>query len=154
MAVETERKFLVLKEKWKDPGNGIYLKQGYLSTLPENTVRVRIDQKKGYLTLKGKAVSITRSEFEYEIPLKDAEDILDELAIKPLIEKIRFKIEYGNFTWEVDKFLGENEGLMIAEIELNDAEKKFEKPSWAGSEVSGDTRYYNANLVGFPYKKW
>ena len=126
--------------------------QGYLSTVPERTVRVRIKGEKGYLTVKWRNAGIRRAEYEYEIPLADAEAML-ELCEQPLIEK-RYLVPCEGYTWEVDVFAGANEGLIVAEIELPAEDTPFEKPAWLGAEVSGDARYYNANLIRHPYRDW
>jgi CYTH domain-containing protein len=154
MGQEIERKFLVRKELWKNqPKNGQVYRQGYLNSVKERTVRVRIANNKGYLTVKGLTRGATRLEFEYEIPVEDAQKLLD-LCEKPLIEKTRYKIEQGDFVWEVDEFFGENEGLILAEIELESEEQSFSKPDWLAEEVTDDPRYFNANLVQHPYSKW
>lgn len=129
-------------------------RQGYLSTAPERTVRVRTAGDKGYLTIKGPSRGASRLEFEYEIPLQEANQLLDELCHRPLIEKRRYKIPLGGLTWEVDEFFGENDGLILAEIELRDEHQAFDRPVWLGQEVTGDPRYYNANLVSHPYSRW
>lgn len=152
MAKEIERKFLV-KDNWQPQGAGIKIAQGYLSTVPERTVRVRIKDDKGYLTIKGKNEGISRAEFEYEIPLQDAEALL-RLAEQPVLEKTRYLEKQGDFLWEIDVFAGDNEGLVVAEIELSTEETVFSRPSWLGEEVSGDVRYYNANLIKMPYSLW
>lgn len=154
MAKEIERKFLVKNTDWKKYAFGILYKQGYLSTVKERTVRVRIVGENAFLTIKGATTGISRSEFEYQIPLQDANIMLDELCEKPLIEKYRYKIVEEGTVWEIDEFLGENAGLIIAEVELANEEQDFVKPSWLGIEVSNDLRYFNANLVTHPYKYW
>lgn len=152
MAQEIERKFLV-KANWQPTTVGTRIAQGYLNRDPERTVRVRIRQNKGYLTIKGKNEGISRLEFEYEIPLAEAEQLL-LLCEQPLVEKMRYVEHYGDFAWEVDVFSGANEGLIVAEIELPTKETVFTKPSWLGKEVSGDSRFYNSNLIKNPYKQW
>lgn len=154
MPQEIERKFLVIGDHWRDLAPGIHYRQGYLQRTPEKTVRVRIAGEKSFLTIKGKTEGIARLEFEYEIPLEDALALLEHLGDRPQIEKIRYRIPMGEFCWEVDEFLGENQGLVLAEIELNDPEQPFPKPDWVGAEVSHDPRYYNANLVSHPYCQW
>lgn len=153
MAKEIERKFLVTGDDWRQV-KGVRYRQGYLNTNQERSVRVRLTDDQAYLTIKGMTVGATRLEFEYEIPGQDAQEILDELCERPLIEKNRHKIEHGGLTWEVDEFFGENEGLIIAEIELESEDQAFEKPDWLGREVTGDPRYFNANLVENPYSRW
>jgi CYTH domain-containing protein len=153
MGQEIERKFLVEGESWRT-GPGTRIRQGYLRNEIGGTVRVRTKGERAFLTIKGSMTGITRPEFEYEIPLEDANQILDSLCLKPLIEKIRYEMRMGRFKWEVDEFLGENAGLIVAEIELEDENQDFPKPDWLGREVSGDIRYQNANLVKNPYSKW
>ena len=154
MAKEIERKFLVQGDTWRDLAEGRYYCQGYVPTQGKQTVRVRIIGEQGYLTLKGPVVGISRSEFEYEIPVTDAQAILAELCQQPLIEKHRYRITLENVVWEVDEFLGENQGLILAEVELTDAEQTVDLPDWIGEEVTGDPRYYNSNLVQNPFKDW
>lgn len=154
MAKEIERKFLVKSDAWKRVARGTLYRQGYLSTIKERVVRVRTIDEKGFLTIKGKVEGISRSEFEYEIPAEDANLMLDSLCEKPIIEKYRAKIDYEGAIWEVDEFLGENEGLVIAEVELNDENQVVEIPDWIGEEVSGNPKYFNSNLITNPYKKW
>jgi CYTH domain-containing protein len=151
---EIERKFLVDPDGAWRQGQATRLRQGYLSTVPERTVRVRTIDDQGYLTLKGKTVGATRREFEYEIPGDEATQILDALCQPPLIEKTRYVLDYGGLTWEVDEFYGENEGLILAEVELEREDQPFERPPWLGQEVTEDQRYYNANLVEKPYTRW
>jgi adenylate cyclase len=154
MGIEIERKFLVNGEAWKDLSTGTTYRQGYLSTEKERTVRVRTINDKGFLTIKGLTRGASRAEFEYDIPADDANQLLDELCLKPLIEKKRYKIQHDGLIWEVDAFFGENDGLIVAEIELESEDQMFTKPEWVGAEVTGDPRYYNANLIANPYKNW
>lgn len=154
MGKEIERKFLVSGEDWRALAEGVAYRQGYLSTVKERTVRVRTIGDKGFLTIKGITVGATRSEYEYPIPADDANQMLDDLCEKPIIEKRRYKIPKGGFTWEVDEFDGVNAGLIVAEVELESEDQAFEKPSWVGDEVSGDPRYFNANLIANPFTKW
>ena len=153
MGQEIERKFLVQGDSWRT-GGGKPVRQGFLHNEVESTVRVRISGKRAFLTIKGSATGITRLEFEYEIPLQDANEMLDKLCQKPLIEKIRHEVFEGGFKWEIDEFLGENAGLVVAEIELEDENQEFTKPDWLGREVSDDARYLNANLIKNPYCQW
>lgn len=154
MPQEIERKFLLKNNDWKkEISCSTEIRQGYLSLDNERNVRVRTRGKKGILTIKGKTENISRKEFEYEIPQLEAEELLD-LCHRPLIEKIRHEIVIGNHTWEIDEFLGENEGLIVAEIELEAEKQLFEKPNWLGKEVSDDVRYYNASLVKLAFKDW
>lgn len=154
MAAEIERKFLVTGMEWKQLAGGVLCRQGYLSSAKERTVRVRIIGDKGFLTIKGVTVDISRQEFEYEIPLQDATQMLDTLAEQPLIEKYRYRIVQDDLVWEVDEFLGDNAGLVVAEIELAHAQQAFARPEWIGDEVSTDPRYFNSNLVKYPFKQW
>jgi len=154
MGIEIERKFLVDGNDWRACAVGRRYRQGFLNTAKERTVRVRTDGTKGFITVKGPSVGSVRTEFEYEIPVEDADAILEDLCEQPVIEKIRYRIPWGSHTWEVDEFLGENEGLVIAEIELSQANEPFEKPPWLGRDVTGDPRYYNACLVTHPYRQW
>jgi len=154
MAKEIERKFLVKGDAWRALAKGATYRQGYLNSAKERTVRVRIADGRAFLTIKGITVGATRSEYEYEIPLDDGKAMLDTLAEKPLIEKMRYKIPVGNVTWEIDEFLGENVGLIIAEVELKGADQTFDKPVWLGDEVTSDPRYFNANLIKNPFTRW
>ena len=154
MSKEIERKFLVNGNAWRTLAQGVLYRQGYLSSAKERTVRVRTAGEKGFLTVKGITNGVTRSEFEYEIPFADADEMLSGLAEKPLIEKRRFKIPAGSLVWEIDEFLGENAGLIVAEIELPDEDALFERPDWLGREVSNDPRYFNSNLVRHPFSQW
>ncbi len=154
MGTEIERKFLTRDASWKTPGGGVLCRQGYLCADPGRTVRVRVMGGKGFLTIKGESAGASRAEFEYEIPAADAETMLDSLAKGSLIEKRRYIIPYGGMVWEVDEFLGANAGLVVAELELEREDQPFTKPAWVGEEVTGDARYYNANLVKNPFSSW
>jgi CYTH domain-containing protein len=154
MGIEIERKFLLTSTSWKELAPGTSYRQGYLNSTKERTVRVRTIDDKGFLTIKGLSVGATRVEYEYEIPVADAEHLLDELCEKPLIEKNRYKIAHGGFVWEVDEFFGENKGLIVAEIELESENQSFDKPEWVGEEVTGDPRYFNSSLIKEPYSQW
>ena len=153
MALEIERKFLVNENTWRN-GQGTMYRQGYLNSDENRNVRVRVIDDRGYLTVKGISQGATRVEYEYEIPKPDAESMLDNLCEQPLIIKKRFKIEFKGFVWEVDEFLGENQGLIIAELELESETQTFIKPKWIGVEVTGDPKYFNSNLIHRPYSKW
>jgi adenylate cyclase len=155
MGQEIERKFLIKKEIWENSpkGKATYLKQGYISTDPGKTIRVRVAKDKSFLTIKGKTEGISRAEFEYEIPTEDANELLNLFASN-CIEKIRHEIVYDGKLWEVDVFNGDNEGLIIAEIELNSVDEQFTLPAWIDKEVSGEERYFNSNLSKKPFKKW
>ncbi|MEJ2135304.1 MAG: CYTH domain-containing protein [Desulfofustis sp.] len=154
MGIEIERKFLLVGTTWKHLAPGTSYRQGYLNSAKERTVRVRTIDDKGFLTIKGISVGAARVEYEYEIPLADAKHLLDDLCEKPIIEKNRYKISHSGFVWEVDEFFGENEGLVVAEIELESEDQPFEKPEWVGEEVTGDSRYFNSNLIKNPFIKW
>ncbi|MCP4700243.1 MAG: CYTH domain-containing protein [Gammaproteobacteria bacterium] len=153
MSKEIERKFLVVNNTWRIE-KGTKYRQGYLNSTKERVVRVRTIDDKGYLTVKGITVGASRLEFEYEIPAGDADQLLTELCEKPLIEKDRYKVEYKGLTWEIDEFFGENVGLTVAEVELQSEAQVFEKPEWAGEEVSDDPRYFNSNLIKKPFSQW
>ena len=155
MGVEIERKFLVKKELWEaleKPKGNLY-RQGYLLTDPNKTIRVRITDLCGYLTIKGISVGATRPEFEYEIPGNEAEQLLDNFSVSEL-KKIRYEILFKGKLWEVDEFLGNNQGLVVAEIELNSESEIFELPDWVDREVTGEGKYYNSNLSINPFTKW
>ena len=154
MGVEIEKKFLLAGNDWKELAEGASYRQGYLSSVKERTVRVRTIRDKGFLTIKGISVGATRLEYEYEIPFEEANELLNELCEKPLIEKNRYKVNLGEHTWEIDEFFGENEGLVVAEIELESEKQQFIKPPWVGEEVTGDPRYFNSNLINNPFKQW
>ncbi len=154
MPQEIERKYLVSGEAWKRLAEGILYRQGYLSTDKERTVRVRIIGDTGYLTIKGITVGVSRPEYEYEIPIPDARELLDGLCEKPIIEKYRHTIAFGGLVWEIDEFQGVNKGLVIAEVELESEEQAINLPPWVGEEVSGDPRYFNAHLVSHPFSTW
>lgn len=151
---EIERKFLVVGDDWRNTPHSYRVRQGFLSIDAERTVRVRVVADKGYLTVKGKTLGATRLEYEYEIPASDADELLEQLCKRPLIDKTRFLVDHEGSTWEVDEFYGDNEGLIVAEIELESEDQPFARPVWLGEELTGDPRYYNANLVANPYKRW
>lgn len=155
MALEIERKYLVHFDKWdslEKPQGELY-RQGYISKTPEKTIRVRLTDTTAYLTIKGAIRGITRTEYEYEIPKEDATALLDNFAETEL-SKIRYKLLYAGKIWEVDVFLGENEGLIVAEIELESENESFEIPEWVSVEVTGIEKYYNSRLSIRPYKSW
>jgi len=153
MAKEIERKFLVDISKLPVlPAKNI-IKQGYFKS-KDSTIRVRISNEKAFLTIKGKTSGISRSEFEYEIPLQDAIEMQNEFCNDLFIEKTRYNIEYKGNVWELDIFEGENKGLVVVEIELTDENEIFQKPEWVGDEVTIDCRYSNAKLVKKPYSTW
>jgi len=154
MGMEIERKYLMDSDEWRGLAEGVDYRQGYLSTVKERTVRVRTIGDRGYLTIKGISTGASRSEYEYEVPVNDAHEMLDQLCKRPLIEKRRFKIPYAGLIWEVDEFFGENGGLIVAEVELEDENQPIELPSWIGEEVTGDPRYFNSSLVSNPFSTW
>lgn len=153
MGTEIERKFLVTSDAWRAGAQSRRLVQGYLSRDPERTVRVRIDGEKAALTIKGKSAGATRAEFEYAIPLGDAELLLP-LCLSPLIDKVRHEVRHEGHLWEIDEFAGENAPLIVAELELSSEDEAFAKPSWLGDEVTDDARYFNSQLAVHPYSKW
>lgn len=154
MGIEIERKFLVRDAAWKDLAQGVLLRQGYLSSEPDRTVRVRIEDQKATLTIKGRNSGATRGEWEYAIPLEDAHVFLDVLCEQPIIEKHRYRIPYHGMQWEVDEFFGVNSGLIIAEIELESEFQSFVMPEWVGEEVTHDARYFNSSLIKYPFSHW
>ena len=154
MPVEHERKFLVTSEAWKQAGSGLLCIQGYIAKGEKAIVRVRIMGNKGFLTVKENCAGLSRLEYEYAIPVAGAEEMLRSLAQDGLIEKMRYKLEHLGKVWEIDEFLGQNKGLVIAEIELSSAEETFSAPAWLGKEVTSDSRYYNANLAARPFNTW
>ena len=154
MPQEIERKFLLKNNKWRDYAEDRFvIKQGYLNTDKDRTVRVRVRGNKGFLTIKGRTIGMTRPEFEYEIPVRDAQQLI-RLCEGPIIDKTRYLIPKKDHVWEIDIFRGDNEGLAIAEVELQYPDQKIPKPRWIGQEVTGDPRYFNSNLVKHPYTTW
>jgi len=160
MGREIERKFLLKNDNWRSQADaGRQLRQGYFAG-PEDaskrqaSIRVRTDGEKGFLNIKSYELGVSRQEFEYPIPLQDAEQMLNELCETPQIEKQRYHVSVGEHVWEIDVFTGDNDGLVVAEIELTHETETFERPEWVGEEVSADTRYYNVCLVNHPYKDW
>ncbi len=154
MGKEIERKFLVKNQDFKKFGRGTFIKQGFLSSAKERVVRIRITGHQAFLTIKGISKGASRTEFEYEIPLEDAEFMMNDLCEKPIIEKFRYRIKAANVVWEVDEFKGLNEGLIVAEIELKSEDQVFDHPEWVGIEVTDDPRYFNSNLIRNPYSTW
>lgn len=154
MAKEIERKFLVKSAVYRQLAEAVNYRQGYICNCASKVVRIRIAGDKAFVTIKGASAGFTRDEFEYQIPTDDARQMLDKLCDKPLIEKTRREISFADKKWVVDEFEGENEGLILAEIELLFSDEHFEIPAWIGEEVTGDPRYYNSNLVLNPYKTW
>lgn len=165
MGKEIERKFLVKNDTYKSLAQGIHYHQGYIPTVNGMTVRVRIAGEKAFTTFKDRAVGFSRHEFEYEIPIEDAKQMLELMCTKPQIEKFRYVIPAGNgalpdgtivenLHWEVDHFVGDNEGLVVAEIEVPSEDTQFDLPTWIGEEVTGDKKYYNSHLCRNPFKNW
>lgn len=153
MAAEIERKFLVSGDSWRAGAVGVRIAQGYLCRDPERTTRIRVGGDKAWITIKGISRGIARAEFEYEIPVEDARALLD-LCLPSVIDKTRYKIPHGDHVWEVDVFHGDNEGLVVAEVELADESESPELPDWVGEEVSMDARYYNSALAKTPFSHW
>ena len=153
MGKEIERKYLVKGEVWKELGEGVLYRQGYLNSQKERVVRARTMGTKAALTIKGITVGATRLEFEYDIPMDDCNQLLD-LCEQPIIEKTRYKIPYGGLIWEVDEVHGVNDGLVVAECELESEDQSIDKPEWIGEEVTGDPRYFNSNLIANPFTTW
>ena len=156
MAQEIERKFLVKNDAFKKESfNQTKIVQGFLSTVPERTVRIRIKGDKGFITVKGigNESGASRFEWEKEISIQDATDLL-KISEPGVIDKTRFNVKSGEHTFEVDEFYGENEGLTVAEVELSAEDENFNKPSWLGEEVTGQVKYYNSMLMKNPYKDW
>lgn len=155
MGIEIERKFLLKNESWREQADvGTPYRQGYLIGAKQASVRVRIEGEQAYLNIKSMTLGVTRHEYQYPIPLDEANDLLEKLCEKPLVEKIRYKIQHANHEWEIDVFAGANIGLVVAEVELESEHEQLILPQWAGIEVSDDPRYYNVNLVKHPYTTW
>jgi len=155
MGVEIERKFLVSSDDWRlfaDAGD--HYRQGYLSHDPQRSVRVRIAGERAWLNIKHATSTIRRLEYEYPIPLDDAREMLDRLCSADCVDKVRYHVKHGRHLWEIDVFGGRNAGLVVAEIELDDEDERFDIPDWLGAEVSDDPRYYNMNLAQHPYSTW
>jgi CYTH domain-containing protein len=154
MAREIERKFLLRDESWRAGAQGTRYRQGYLCVDVDRTVRVRSAGGRGFLTVKGRGEGLVRPEFEYPIPLADADEMLDRLCRGPLIEKVRYRIPHAGLVWEVDEFEGDNAGLVLAEVELAQEDQAIALPPWVGEEVTGDPRYFNASLASHPFSRW
>ena len=153
MGTEIERKYLVRGGAWRALGVAKAFRQGYLSTVKERTVRIRLVGDQGWITVKGVTVGATRAEFEYPVPATDAAEML-ELCERPLIEKTRTVVDVGELRWEIDEFAGPNVGLIVAEVELHHEDQEIDLPEWVGDEVTDDPRYYNANLTAHPFSTW
>jgi adenylate cyclase len=155
MGIEIERKFLLKDDSWRQQADaGTRYRQGYLIGAKQASVRVRIEGDRAFLNIKSMTLGVTRHEYQYPIPLVEANELLDTLCEKPLVEKTRYKIEHAGHEWEVDVFAGVNTGLVVAEVELQSEHEQLVLPAWAGLEVSDDPRYYNVNLVKHPYTTW
>ena len=155
MATEIERKFLLKNNTWQvHADQGTRYSQGYLVGSQHASVRVRLEGDKAFINVKSATINITRQEYEYEIPVNDAKEMLKMLCEKPLISKTRYHVTYDKHLWEIDVFAGDNQGLVVAEIELTDKDETFATPEWLGEEVSDDIRYYNVNLVKHPFTDW
>ena len=154
MAKEIERKFLIDISGVESIGSGSRIKQGYISTTDNTAVRIRVSGTVAYLTLKGENQGATRPEFEYEIPIEDANEIIKELCSGPIIDKTRYLVEYGSHTWEIDVFHGDNDGLIVAEVELESETEEVDLPKWVINEVTGEVKYYNSSLLDNPFNKW
>jgi len=155
MPIEIERKFLLANNDWCDHVKTSYrIRQGYMGEIDKASVRVRVQGEKANINIKSATLSMRRMEYEYDIPLDEGLEMLDQLCKQPQIDKTRYIVEQGKFKWEIDEFYAENEGLLVAEIELDDEQEKFDKPEWLGQEVTEDPRYYNVNLIKHPFKSW
>ena len=155
MAVEIEHKFLVVNDNWRSQiSRSVRYCQAYLSSAPTSSIRIRISDQHAWLNIKSATLGTQRLEYEYEIPLADANELLANLCRKPIIEKTRHFIYHASHLWEIDEFLGDNDGLIVAEVELQAVGEHFEKPDWLGQDVTEDKRYYNNNLVNHPYCQW
>ncbi len=155
MPVEIERKFLLANDNWrKQVARAHRIRQGYLGTVDKASVRIRVQDEKANINVKSATLGLRRMEYEYEIPLPEAEEMLEQLCQHPQVDKTRYIVEVGPHVWEIDEFHGDNEGLLVAEIELDSEEESFIKPVWVGKEVTQDSRYYNVNLIRHPFNLW
>ena len=155
MGIEIEHKFLVRDDRWRQRvERSVRMRQGYLTSDARCSVRVRVAGGQGFLNIKSGTLGIRRSEYEYPIPLAEAEEILDALCEKPLLEKIRHFVSHDQHVWEIDEFAGDNAGLIVAEVELSRPDEPFARPDWLGEDVSLDIRYYNSQLARRPYTTW
>lgn len=155
MATEIEHKFLLRDDRWRQQiERSVRIRQGYLTSDARCSVRVRVADNQGFLNLKSGTLGIQRSEYEYPIPLNEAEEILDTLCEKPLLEKTRYYLHFREHLWEIDEFAGDNAGLIVAEVELSRSDESFARPEWVGEDVSHDMRYYNSQLALHPYRSW
>ncbi|MBU8910275.1 MAG: CYTH domain-containing protein [Desulfobacterales bacterium] len=154
MAIETERKFLLRYLPSSLLVNSTLIRQGYMTNKKDKVIRIRLTGDSAFLTVKGATRNASRKEYEYPIPQQDAKEMLQLFCKKPLIEKTRYQIEFKGFEWVIDQFSGDNQGLVVAEIELDSIDQPFEKPDWIGKEVTHDLRYFNSNLIETPYSTW
>lgn len=155
MGTEIERKFLVKNDAWRGQVESqAPIMQGYIANNAGVTVRIRVQGAQAFLTIKGRGEGPSRSEFEYPIPVQDARAMLAEMAVSAPVEKVRFRVRAGDHVWDLDVFAGENEGLVMAEVELDAVDEVFDMPEWAGEEVTGDPRFYNVNLARNPFRHW
>ena len=155
MPIEIERKFLLTNSDWRNEVVSSHrIRQGYIGEFDKASVRIRLQDDKANINVKSASLEMRRSEYEYEIPLDEAKEMLDQLCKQPQVDKTRYIVERGQHVWEIDEFYGDNEGLLVAEIELTDENECFEKPNWLGIEVTEIPKYYNVNLVKTPYKNW
>lgn len=155
MATEIERKFLVRDDSWRSSSSRrLEIVQGYLANTDRGSIRIRVSGDEANLNIKSMTLGVTRKEYDYSIPAGDAREMLEELCLKPLIEKTRYYVEYNGHIWEIDEFHGGNNGLVVAELEVENEDEAFDPPPWLGAEVSNDPRYYNVCLVEHPYSSW
>lgn len=155
MGIEIERKFLLRNNDWRTQADeGTAFCQGYLCEAGPGSVRVRIEGQQANINIKSATLDMSRLEYEYPIPLADAQHMLQHVCIRPVIEKTRYHVQFSGKLWEIDVFAGDNDGLIVAEIELDHVDEAFEQPPWIGEEVTEDTRYYNVCLVKHPFKDW
>lgn len=155
MGIEIERKFLLKDDSWRTlVHSSVRLRQGYLNDDKACSIRVRTDDTHAWLNIKSVTIGASRQEYEYSVPLDDARRMLETLTVRPLVEKTRHLVDYAGHTWEIDEFAGDNQGLTVAEIELQNEAESFEKPAWIGEEVTMDPRYYNTSLSRLPYTRW
>jgi adenylate cyclase len=155
MGIEIERKYLIANDSWQENADeGIQMIQGYMSSNDKSSVRIRVNGEIANLNIKSKTIGAQRSEFDYLIPVAEAMEMLETLCNKPFIKKTRYHVKFQDHTWEIDVFAGENQGLIVAELELNSVDENFVLPDWIGKEVTDDPRYYNICLVSHPYKDW
>lgn len=155
MPIEIERKFLLANNNWREAVKTSFrIRQGYMGEVGKASIRIRIQGEQANINVKSATLSMRRMEYEYAIPLNEAQEMLEQLCEHPQVNKTRYIVEQGKHKWEIDEFYGENEGLLVAEIELSDEAEVFAKPEWIGEEVTEDPRYYNVNLIKHPYKNW